>query len=106
MWARRLCEGDKERQVGTKNQPGKFDCCANAAPDEPMFVLLGRDPMASFLVEIWAEARAEAGETPAKIQEARECAIKMREWASKLGKGPAIETARDSIYIAAVTMGD
>jgi hypothetical protein len=29
--------------MGTKNQPGKFDTCyANADPDEPMFVLLGK----------------------------------------------------------------
>lgn len=29
--------------MGTKNNPGEFDCYANAAPDEPMFILLGRD---------------------------------------------------------------
>lgn len=29
--------------MGTKNNPGAFDCYANAEPDEPMFVLLGRD---------------------------------------------------------------
>jgi hypothetical protein len=28
--------------MGTKNVPGKFDCYANALPDEPTFVLLGR----------------------------------------------------------------
>ena len=26
--------------MGTKNNPGKFDCYANAKPDEPLFVLL------------------------------------------------------------------
>ncbi|HAW11807.1 MAG TPA: aspartate decarboxylase, partial [Chloroflexi bacterium] len=30
--------------MGTKNNPGKFDCYDDAHPDEPMFVLLGRDP--------------------------------------------------------------
>lgn len=29
--------------MGTKNQPGSFDCYANAKGDEPLFVLLGRD---------------------------------------------------------------
>ena len=29
--------------MGTKNNPGKFDCYEHAKPDEPMFVLLGRD---------------------------------------------------------------
>lgn len=44
--------------MGTKNQPGNFDCYANALPDEPMFVLLGRDPLAPFLTQIWAMIRA------------------------------------------------
>ena len=43
--------------MGTKNNPGAFDCYANAEPDEPMFVLLGRDPLAPFLVSIWAKVR-------------------------------------------------
>ena len=28
--------------MGTKNNPGRFDCYGNAEPDEPIFVLLGR----------------------------------------------------------------
>lgn len=44
--------------MGTKLKPGKFDCYANAAPDEPMFVLLGRDALAPSLVNIWAMIRA------------------------------------------------
>lgn len=43
--------------MGTKNNPGKFDCYANADPDEPMFVLLGRDCLASHLVSIWSKIR-------------------------------------------------
>lgn len=38
--------------MGTKNNPGTFDCYANAAPDEPMFVLLGRDKHAPLLVRL------------------------------------------------------
>lgn len=40
--------------MGTKNNPGKFDCYAKADPDEPMFILLGRDPLAPSLVLMWA----------------------------------------------------
>lgn len=36
--------------MGTKNRPGTFDCYAAAGPDEPLFVLLGRDPVAPLLV--------------------------------------------------------
>src|SRR5260370_1328762 len=43
--------------MGTKNKPGKFDCYANAEPDEPMFVLLGRDRLAAHLVSIWSKVR-------------------------------------------------
>lgn len=71
----------------TKNRPGKFDCYANALPDEPMFVLLARDPSAPGLVLSWAEARkAEIrnGYRPASdhimVEEARQCAEKMRIW--------------------------
>lgn len=43
--------------MGTKNNPGKFDCYANAEPDEPIFILLGRDRLAAHLVSIWSKIR-------------------------------------------------
>jgi hypothetical protein len=43
--------------MATKNNPGKWDCYAKARPDEEMFVLLARDPLAPFLVAIWAKMR-------------------------------------------------
>jgi len=72
--------------LGTKLNPGKFDCYENAAPDEPMFVLLARDPVAPILVDLWAELRDLTRGRPAsgpqwdKIQEAMACAQNMREW--------------------------
>jgi len=72
--------------MGTKNNPGKFDCYENAKPDEPMFVLLGRDAAAASLVDLWANDREKRGEDPAMIQEARRCAQAMRKWAETLGK--------------------
>lgn len=74
--------------MGSKSQPGKFDCYANADPDEPMFILLGRDPMAAFLVEQWADLREWQNEDPDKVAEARECARKMRDWCADLNKVP------------------
>ena len=43
--------------MGTKNDPGAFDCYESAAPDEPLFILLARDPLAPFLVSIWSSIR-------------------------------------------------
>jgi hypothetical protein len=43
--------------VGTKNNPGEFDCYAKAEPDEPMFTLLARDPQFANLVRLWAALR-------------------------------------------------
>jgi hypothetical protein len=74
--------------MGTKNNPGQFDCCVNAEPDEPMFVLLGRDKHGSALVELWAEAREKTGEDPAKVEEARACARQMRDFFAQRNNVP------------------
>jgi hypothetical protein len=72
--------------MGTKNNPGAFDCYANAEPDEPMFVLLGRDKFAPSLVEFWAWERELDGEAAEKVEEARQCAYDMRKWLADHGK--------------------
>lgn len=69
--------------MGTKNKPGNFDCFLNAHPDEPMFVLLARDPLAADLVEEWARRREQSRGPSAKVEEARVCAATMREWQAK-----------------------
>ena len=69
--------------MGTKTNPGEFDCYTNAEPDEPMFVLLGRDPLGAYLVQLWADVRAElvtAERETEKLAEARKCAQAMRDW--------------------------
>jgi hypothetical protein len=73
--------------MGTKNNPGKFDCMAKAEPDEPYFILLARDPAAAALVEMWCELRREfirlkikPREDIAKVIEAHNIAGAMREW--------------------------
>lgn len=74
--------------MGTKNNPAPFDCYANAAPDEPMFVLLGRDRHAEVLVRLWAILRAHDDKTEDedKITEAMVCADSMQAWADSLSK--------------------
>jgi hypothetical protein len=81
--------------MGTKDEPGKFDCYANAEPDEPMFVLLGRDPMAGALVREWARWREATGEAPEVVKEARDCAVMMDARATARGKHPV-----DHAYIS------
>lgn len=66
--------------MGTKEKPGAFDCYANAKPDEPMFVLLARDPMAPVLVRLWADLRERELGNPIKVHEARTCAVDMDRW--------------------------
>lgn len=74
--------------MGTKNNPGSFDCYANAEPDEPMFILLGRDATAAKLVKDWAEMRFKRlpdfginhPEEMAQIEEAVRCAAAMQSY--------------------------
>lgn len=63
--------------MSTKNNPGEFDCYAKAEPDEPMFVLLGRDEYAPALVLSWAFERERNHQDPEKVAEARACAMAM-----------------------------
>jgi hypothetical protein len=85
--------------MGTKNNPGSYDCYANAEPDEPMFVLLGRDPAAAVLVRAWLAIRremdydAEVG----KYEEALACAAKMEEWARSKGKGERVDKVNEIV---------
>lgn len=67
--------------MGTKNNPGEFDCYVKAEPDEPMFILLGRDKHAPTLVWLWASLRELDGEDANKVTEARNCVAEMIGWA-------------------------
>lgn len=75
--------------MGTKNNPGDFDCYSAAEPDEPMFVLLARDDLASVVVRGWAmgykakhmDKDGNLDERPnAKYFEALQCADDMDAW--------------------------
>jgi hypothetical protein len=69
--------------MGSRNNPGKFDCYSRAEPDEPMFVLLARDQNAPPLVRQWAEMRRQQGEDVRKVAEALVCADAMEAWRKK-----------------------
>lgn len=59
--------------MGTKDNPGTFDCYKEALPDEPFFTLLARDPDFQFLVSEWARLRQlkiNCGDRPDEDQEA------------------------------------
>jgi len=47
--------------MGTKSNPGKFDCYAKAEPDEPIFTLRAKDPLAANMVRLWMALRAGSG---------------------------------------------
>lgn len=81
--------------MGTKRNPGLYDCYANAEPDEPIFILLGRDPNAPGAIRLWADARAEAVLIGAKpktdmriVEEARECAMQMETYRAERSARP------------------
>ena len=70
--------------MGTKQNPGQFDCLDKIAPDEPFFVLRAKDPLASHLVREWVErASSTLLHEPEKLQEALDCADSMDEWRDK-----------------------
>lgn len=76
--------------MGSKNNPGKFDCYANADPDEPMFILLGRDPVAGPLIGLWIFIRISIGanqESDPEIVEARQSQVAANVFAAAKGKG-------------------
>ncbi len=46
--------------MGSKLEPGSFDCYAAAMLDEPMFILLARDDSAPDMLRNWADRRRKA----------------------------------------------
>ena len=77
--------------MGTKANPGHYDCYAKAEPDEPMFVLLGRDKHAASLVILWALLRELDGEDQEVVKEANQCSADMVAYAVEKGR-PVVGT--------------
>lgn len=78
--------------MGTKNNPGKYDCLAAAEPDEPTFTLLGRDSTASWVILFWRglklkmRQQGKSGISDEKLEEASTCAAEMQKWTKDHGK--------------------
>ena len=76
--------------MGTKIEPGDFDCYAAAAPEEPIFTLRANDPLAPAVVRTWTVLYTALKfltgggwvypRHRAKIGEAWRCARSMRRW--------------------------
>ena len=69
-------------------------CLNKAAPNEPLFILRGNDPLAAQTVRLWA-AMAVAVHEDAKVAEASACADYMQQWLSE--KNAAAERAKQPI---------
>lgn len=84
--------------MGTKRNPGQYDCYFKAELDEPIFTLRGKDPVAWFLVMLWVRIREVLanGDFPeeygAKLKEAWSTAEAMRKWPRSDAKN--VEVAR------------
>ena len=72
--------------MATKNNPGAFDCYGRAEPDEPLFVLLGRDKHAPALIWLWATLRELDQEPPEVVEEARAVVGAMINWQVDRGR--------------------
>lgn len=75
--------------MGTKSEPGRFDCYDAAKPDEPIFILLGRDPQAPGVIRDWVIRRQRMGESGDKLMEALSCASDMEAYRMGLDNTPA-----------------
>lgn len=75
--------------MSTKNHPGQFRCFEAALPDEPMFVILGRDPAGPATVEFWAQERVKQEKVHERddqdrIKAAIDEAKDMADWRSRM----------------------
>ena len=82
--------------MGTKERPGKHDAYTKANLNEPLFTLIARDPMASILVDLWADIEEHKEGNTQKVAEARSCAASMRRWRAKRATAEASRRRREA----------
>jgi hypothetical protein len=74
----------KGNEMGTKNQPNKFDVdLTKLDPDCPFFILSGNDELAADLVETWAIRANSLSVDHNKVLAAHQCCDEMRRWRKK-----------------------
>ena len=71
--------------MGTRNNPGAFNCYAAALPDEEIFTVLARDPAMPATILFWVGERSRLGkieteEDCIRLEQATEIARKARKW--------------------------
>lgn len=80
--------------MGTKQNPGEFDCLDKIYDDEPFFVIRAKDPVAERVIRYWVYLRIEKwirenpgrnrDEIPVeyqrKLEEADQCSIDVSNW--------------------------
>lgn len=75
--------------IKTEEMSNPNSCLNRAAPDEPVFVLLGRDKSAAVAIRAWIFNRLATGkssEASPEIREAREFVTTMERYAEARGK--------------------
>lgn len=84
--------------MGTKAEPGRFDCYGKAEDDEPIFTLLGRDPTAPKLIRAWVEYHRNAKTDGTKLMEALGVADEMDRYRMERNarpQAPVLEIGED-----------
>lgn len=67
--------------MGTKRNPGRFDCYAKAGDDEPIFTLRAKDPHAYLAIAYWCSVYRQAPDhDPEKLEEARALINDIHDW--------------------------
>jgi hypothetical protein len=86
----RMGDMSHEKRVEERGQDAD-PCLAKRRPGEPMFTLLGRDPVAASLIRLWAAARERLVTKPTppdRIADARAIAAAAFGWCTSEGHGP------------------
>lgn len=73
--------------MGTKMNPGAYDCYSALGDDEPFFVLRAKDKTAPILVRFWVQLNLSLGTLihSNKGAEANKIAQDMEDWANRRG---------------------
>ncbi len=67
--------------MNTLENPSKHDCRKKLLPDEPIFILRGKDPNASKTIHYWVAGYLQrGGRNLKKVCEALDLAQQMEEW--------------------------
>lgn len=70
-------------------------CLNKAAPDEPLFILRAKDPLAPQTILLWATMATSGQHEPAKIEEAQKIAAQMESYRrERYPEGNAVEVLR------------